>query len=97
MLLSVSIALVTDANRGLGACLVDELVALDCKIYASARNFSDLDELVSKHGDMVVPIELDVTNVSAIEDATRIAKDRSLLINNAGRLYQRSIGEAGDL
>jgi NAD(P)-dependent dehydrogenase (short-subunit alcohol dehydrogenase family) len=92
-----SAALVTGANRGLGAVFVEELVARGCKVYACARNIGDLDRMIAKHGGNVLPIELDVTNQSAIVAATARADDVNLLINNAGRLDQLSLGEAGDL
>jgi len=92
-----SAALVTGANRGLGTVFVEELVARECKVYACARNIRDLDRIIAKYGGKVSPIELDVTNQSEVVAATAQADDVSLLINNAGRLDQLSLGEAGDL
>lgn len=90
-------ALVTGANRGLGAVFVEELVAKGCKVYACARNSGELNQLVTRHGAQVIPIRLDVTSQEDIAAASAIANDVDFLINNAGRLDQVSLGEAGDL
>jgi len=42
MELSGKVALVTGANRGLGAVFVDALVARGAKVYAGARNADSL-------------------------------------------------------
>ena len=89
--------LVTGANRGLGEVFVKELVARDCKVYACARNPSDLNKLTTQFDGQVIPLKLDVTNQADIAAASTIANDVDLLVNNAGRLDQVSLGEAGDL
>jgi len=74
-----SVALVTGANRGLGAAFVRALQAAGAaKIYAAARNPS----IVTEAG--VVPVCLDVTRPDQIEALARELGDVSLLINNAG-------------
>lgn len=97
MKLSGRTALVTGANRGLGATFLEELVARDCKVYACARNTNELDRLVETYGGQVVPLKLDVTSQEDIAAASAVANDVNLLVNNAGRLDQMSLGEAGDL
>jgi short-subunit dehydrogenase len=47
--------------------------------------------------DRIVPLPLDVTNEQSVSAAARVAQDVTLLVNNAGRLDQLSLGEAGDL
>jgi NAD(P)-dependent dehydrogenase (short-subunit alcohol dehydrogenase family) len=60
-------ALVTGANRGIGEAIVDALVAAGVrKVYAAARNISDLETLVARHGSRVTPLQLDVTNAKQI-------------------------------
>ena len=58
-----SVALVTGANRGIGEAIVDALVATGArKVYAATRRREDLDALLSRHGEAVQPLELDVTD-----------------------------------
>ncbi|GAA4847554.1 SDR family oxidoreductase [Actinomycetospora corticicola] len=81
MNLSGANALVTGANRGLGAALVEELLARGAgTVYAAAR-----DPRSVVHADpRVVPLRLDVTDLATIRDAAARAGDVDLLINNAG-------------
>jgi NAD(P)-dependent dehydrogenase (short-subunit alcohol dehydrogenase family) len=76
-----SIALVTGANRGLGKALVGALLeAGAAKIYAAARD----ERKVSAESSRVVPLRLDTSKPAELEAAGAIAKDVTLLINNAG-------------
>jgi NAD(P)-dependent dehydrogenase (short-subunit alcohol dehydrogenase family) len=75
-----SVAFVTGANRGLGAKLVEVLIARGArKVYASARD----PESIPRARD-VVPVRLDVTSADDIAAASREATDVTLLVNNAG-------------
>jgi NAD(P)-dependent dehydrogenase (short-subunit alcohol dehydrogenase family) len=79
------VALVTGANRGIGEAIVDALAAAGAaKVYATARRPEALAPLVSRHGGLVVPLRLDVTDRSQIEAAVLAAPDVQLLVNNAG-------------
>ncbi|AOK43789.1 SDR family oxidoreductase [Burkholderia vietnamiensis] len=79
-----SVALVTGANRGLGAAFTRALLAAGAaKVYAAAREAST----VTASG--VVPVRLDVTRADQVEALARELGDVSLLVNNAG------IGGAG--
>lgn len=83
--LSGKTALVTGANRGIGEALVDALVAAGVrKVYAAARTLSTVDPLVDRHGSLVTPLQLDVTDAAQIAAAAAAAPDVDLLINNAG-------------
>ncbi len=97
MKLDGSVALVTGANRGLGAVFVRELLARGAKVYTAARDVESLAATVNQHPDRVVPITIDVTDDLSVSAAANLAKDVTLLVNNAGRLDQLSLGEAGDL
>lgn len=74
-------ALVTGANRGLGAAFVADLLARGAaKVYAAARNPETIDASDSR----VVPIALDVTDEASIAAAAQQATDVTVLVNNAG-------------
>lgn len=79
-----SVALVTGANRGLGASFCRVLLARGATtVYAGARDVGSID-LVSIDDDRVVPIQLDVTSASDRAAAAERCSDLTLLVNNAG-------------
>jgi len=93
-----AIALVTGANRGLGLHFVEALVEFGAaKIYATARDIDTLEPLVKKHGGLVVPLGLDVTEQAQVDAVAEAAQDVTLLLNNAGVLDGRSLLEAPSL
>ena len=71
--------LVTGANRGIGAALVEEALHRGAKrVYAGARQ-------PLTHGDgRVTPLILDVTNAAQIQRAVDEVDSLDILINNAG-------------
>ncbi len=82
-----AVIFITGANRkrGIGRALVEEAVRRGAKkVYATARNLSDLHGLVTQFPGVVVPLSLDVTNRNEIEKAARDAGDTQILINNSG-------------
>lgn len=80
-----AVALVTGANRGIGEALVNALFAAGArKVYAGARQVSDLTDLQARHGEKLVAVTLDVTQADDVAKAVELAGDVSLLINNAG-------------
>ncbi|MDO8184955.1 SDR family oxidoreductase [Conexibacter sp. JD483] len=81
MELSGTVALVTGANRGLGAAYVRALLdAGAAKVYAAARD----PRSVAADDPRVVPLALDVTDAAQAEAAARAAGDVRLVISNAG-------------
>lgn len=76
--ISEQVAFVTGANRGLGRQLALELLSRGAKVYGGARN----PETIDIPG--VIPVKLDITNPQEIAAAAKVAKDTTLLINNAG-------------
>jgi NAD(P)-dependent dehydrogenase (short-subunit alcohol dehydrogenase family) len=81
MIVSGTNALVTGANRGLGAALVEELLARGAgTVYAASR-----DPRGVVHKDpRVVPVRLDVTDLATVRAAADRAGDVDILVNNGG-------------
>ncbi len=74
-----STALVTGANRGLGAEFARQLVDRGARrVYAAARN----PDLITNRD--VTPVRLDVTSPADVAAAVAAHGDLTLLINNAG-------------
>jgi NAD(P)-dependent dehydrogenase (short-subunit alcohol dehydrogenase family) len=88
-----AVALVTGSNRGIGACIVEALVAAGAsRVYAGMRSAGP----VAKDGK-VVPITLDVTSAARVADAARRCRDVQILVNNAGILMGQPLLGASDL
>jgi NAD(P)-dependent dehydrogenase (short-subunit alcohol dehydrogenase family) len=86
MNINESVALVTGANRGLGACLVQELMrAGAAKVYATARTPGTVAADVTAD-PRVVTLTLDITDPASVEKAAEVAQDVTVLVNNAGVL-----------
>ena len=81
MKISGSTVLVTGANRGLGAAIVDALLAAGAhRVYAGVRR----PEALSDSSNRVVPIQLDITDPAQVHAAAAQCRDVQVLINNAG-------------
>ena len=81
-----SVALVTGANRGLGAAYTRALIDRGAaKVYAAVRR----PEAVTD--PRLTPVRLDLTDRASIAAAARLASDVTLLINNAGISTHTSI------
>jgi NAD(P)-dependent dehydrogenase (short-subunit alcohol dehydrogenase family) len=71
--------LVTGANRGIGAALVEEALRRGAsRVYAGARG------PVTHEDGRVTPLTLDVTNAAQIQRAVEEVDTLDILINNAG-------------
>ena len=80
MNLTGTTALVTGANRGIGAALVDAFLAAGAsRVYAATRN----PDVVSKD-PRVIPVGLDITDPEQVSYAASAAEDVRILVNNAG-------------
>jgi NAD(P)-dependent dehydrogenase (short-subunit alcohol dehydrogenase family) len=82
---SKQVALVTGASRGLGRHFVQQLLARGVKVYATARNPSQI----------TIPgaqaLYLDVTDPASVIEAAQIASDVTLLVNNAGVITRSNL------
>ena len=83
-------ALVTGANRGLGAAIAQALLDAGATVYGGARDPASITN------DRLIPVRLDVTNEDDIADAARTCSDVSIVVNNAGILRQSaSLADGG--
>ena len=86
MNLTNQVALVTGANRGLGARLVHQLLNVGVRrVYATARNTASISTDVAADPRVRV-LALDVTDPVSVSAAADAAPDVTVLINNAGVL-----------
>jgi NAD(P)-dependent dehydrogenase (short-subunit alcohol dehydrogenase family) len=74
-----SVALVTGANRGLGAAYVRELLDRGAaKVYAAVRDPATITD------PRLIAVQMDITDRPSIARAASLAQDVTLVINNAG-------------
>jgi NAD(P)-dependent dehydrogenase (short-subunit alcohol dehydrogenase family) len=74
-----SVALVTGANRGLGAAFCRTLLDRGAsRVYAGTRDTASIDH------PGLIPVRLDVTSSADITAAVEQCRDVTLLVNNAG-------------
>ncbi|BBZ54127.1 SDR family oxidoreductase [Mycolicibacterium phocaicum] len=84
------VVVVTGGRRGLGAALVDELLARGVrKIYSTGRS-SFTDERPE-----VVPVELEVRSEASVSAFAELASDAEIIFNNAGILLPGSLLTGG--
>ena len=79
MQIEKSTVLITGANRGIGRAFAKAFLARGAqKVYAGARDPSK----ISLTG--VTPIKLDVNSGADVDAAAKLAKDVTIVVNNAG-------------
>ncbi|HEX3792515.1 MAG TPA: SDR family oxidoreductase [Pseudonocardiaceae bacterium] len=79
---------ITGTSRGFGREWTIAALERGDRVAATARDTATLDDLVTKHGDALLPIELDVTDRVAVYAAVEQAHTRfgglDIVVNNAG-------------
>jgi NAD(P)-dependent dehydrogenase (short-subunit alcohol dehydrogenase family) len=80
--------LITGSSRGLGRDLARAALEAGDTVVATARRPEQLEDLVQRHGDRVLPLALDVTDpdaaAAAIEQAVARFGSLDVVANNAG-------------
>jgi NAD(P)-dependent dehydrogenase (short-subunit alcohol dehydrogenase family) len=76
--LTGAVVLVTGANGGMGAHLVQQALSRGAsKVYATARRPRDWND------ERITPLVLDVTDAASVAAAARAASDTTVVVNNA--------------
>jgi NAD(P)-dependent dehydrogenase (short-subunit alcohol dehydrogenase family) len=79
---------ITGASRGFGKLWAEALLQRGDKVVATARDLSTLDDLVTKYGGNILPLQLDVNDraagIAAINKAKAHFGTIDVLVNNAG-------------
>lgn len=79
---------ITGCSRGFGREWAIAALERGDRVAATARDLSTLDDLVTKYGDALLPIQLDVTDREADFAAVRQAHEHfgslDIVVNNAG-------------
>jgi len=79
---------ITGASRGFGKIWAEAFLKQGYRVAATARDITSLNDLVSKYGDAILPIQLDVNDRAADFAAVKQAAEHfgsiDVLINNAG-------------
>jgi len=95
-------ALVTGASKGIGAAIVESLIAEELTVYALARGHDALQALKDRLGPNVRPLVADVRDCEAITSALGAA-EIDVLVNNAGGLasvrplHEQDAGEIAEV
>lgn len=83
------IVILTGATGGLGREFLKQILKEDIdEVWAIARNKEKLDELKKQYGEKLVPVSMDLSDVSSIRELESMLKEQmptvEYLINNAG-------------
>lgn len=91
-------ALVTGANRGIGAAFVSALLDAGARrVYAACRDPQAADLEFDAADPRITALALDVTDAGAVERLPAQAGDLQLLVNNAGCFGNTTLLTAPDL
>src|ERR1700754_1427065 len=79
---------ITGTSKGFGRIWAQAALERGDKVAATARDAGTRADRAERHGDAILPIELDVTDKAAVDAAVAQAHDRfgrlDVVVNNAG-------------
>src|SRR6478672_10626697 len=79
---------ITGTSKGFGHIWAAAALERGDKVAATARDTATLQDLLERHGDAILPIELDVADKAAVDTAAAQAHDHfgrlDVVVNNAG-------------
>lgn len=76
--------LLTGASQGIGLEVLKQLLNHNCTVYAVARNISSLASLQQEHPDLLHPLALDITDLTAVSQEVGKLDGVDTLLLNAG-------------
>lgn len=92
--------LVTGGSTGFGRKLIEELIAKKIPVVATARNLSAFNDLETNEDDLLLKVQLDVTNQEQVNNAVQSTLNKfgkiDVLVNNAGYGCSGSIEESDE-
>ncbi|WP_331729333.1 oxidoreductase (plasmid) [Streptomyces sp. NBC_00028] len=92
--------LITGASRGFGRALAEAVLAAGDQLVATARRPEQLAELVTRYGDRVRAVALDVTDPAAAQAAVQAGVDAfgrlDVVVNNAGYANSAPVEEMAE-
>ncbi|MFD7259852.1 oxidoreductase [Streptomyces sp. NPDC059874] len=92
--------LITGASSGFGRTLTEAALAAGDTVVAAARRPQSLDALATEHPERLLPLAMDVTDISRAEEVVAEVVDRygriDVLVNNAGRGLLGAVEETTD-
>ncbi len=95
-----SVWLITGCSKGLGRAIASRVLAAGHRCAVTARELSQVEELVAPYGDRALALALDVTDHAANAAAVRKVESAfgavDVLVNNAGYAYFAAIEEGED-
>ena len=97
--ISTPVWLITGCSTGLGRTLATSVLSRGWRAVVTARDASQVSDIVEGAADLGLAVALDVTKADQIRAAVWAARDRfgriDVLVNNAGYGYQSTV-EEGD-
>ena len=91
---------ITGASRGFGRIWAEAALGRGDKVVATARNVADIADLKERFGDAVLPLALDVTDASQVQQTVQQAHAHfgrlDIVLNNAGYSLVGTVEEASE-
>lgn len=79
---------ITGTSRGFGRIWAEAALARGDRVAATARDPRTLDQLVDEYGELVLPLQLDITDKAAVDSTVATAHEHfgglDVVVNNAG-------------